>query len=148
MTEHFTISEMIQSETALKKRIWNGASVAQEKNMQALMENVLEPLRMAYGKPITITSGFRCPKLNKAVGGVSTSQHMTGEAADITGGSKAETRRLAKLIVSLGLPFDQLIDEKEYSWVHVSHKNGGVQRGKILRLTKKGTYLNIKEEEL
>ena len=93
--------------------------------MTALVDNVLDPLREAYGKPIRVNSGFRCPALNKAVKGSATSDHMAGRAADITGGSPKEHKRLFYLIQELGLPFDQLIDEKRFSWVHVSYRKEG-----------------------
>ena len=94
---------------------------------------VLDPLREAYGKPIQVNSGFRCLALNKAVKGSATSDHMTGRAADITGGSPKENKRLFYLIQELGLPFDQLIDEKNFSWVHVSYRKEG-NRKQILAL--------------
>lgn len=145
--KYFTISELIKSDTAVAKRIWNGANREQEDNLIALVENVLDPLRLFYGKPIRVSSGFRCPALNKAVGGVCNSQHLRGEAADIDTGSKLENQRLARLIVEKRLPFDQLIDEANYSWVHVSYKKGGGNRGQILRY-KNGVYKFIKAEEL
>ena len=146
-TEHFTMSEMLRSDTAIKKKIWNGATREQEQNLQALMSVILEPLRQRYGKAITISSGFRNAEVNKAVGGVSDSQHTKGEAADITTGSKLENQRLARLIVSMHLPFDQLIDEESYAWVHVSYKRVGENRGQILRYKNK-RYNVIKAEEL
>ena len=146
-TEHFTMSEMLRSDTAIKKKIWNGATREQEQNLQALMGAILEPLRQRYGKAITISSGFRNAQVNKAVGGVADSQHTKGEAADITAGSKMENQRLARLIVSMNLPFDQLIDEEGYAWVHVSYKRVGDNRGQILRYKNK-RYNMIKAEEL
>ena len=101
--------------------------------MTALVDNVLDPLREAYGKPIRVNSGFRCPALNKAVKGSATSDHMTGRAADITGGSPAENKKLFYMIQELELPFDQLIDEKHFSWVHVSYREGA-NRNQVLAL--------------
>lgn len=145
--EFFTISELIKSDTAIKKKIWNGASREVEDNLIALVGAVLDPLRRRYGKPIRISSGYRNPEVNKAVGGVANSQHLKGEAADIDTGSKLENQRLARLITSMGLPFDQLIDENNYSWVHVSYKRVGDNRRNILRL-KNGKYYTIKAEQL
>ena len=85
------------------------------------MLNVLDPLREAYGKPIKINSGYRSPALNKAMKGAANSHHMRGMAADITGGSKGENKKLFKLIQDLRLPFTQLIDEKDFQWVHISY---------------------------
>lgn len=143
----FTISELIRSDTAIQKRIWNGATKEAEDNLIALVGAVLDPLRKAYGKPIRVTSGYRNKAVNKAVGGVANSQHMKGEAADIDTGSKAENRKLAKLIVELKLPFDQLIDEANYSWIHVSYKRVGDNRGQILRMLN-GNYHGLKPSEL
>ena len=122
MMEYFTMGEFIRSDTAAKLGIDNRCKMEHVPNIKALVANVLAPLRKAYGKPIRITSGFRCPALNKAVGGSPTSQHMKGMAADIVGtpNTVAENTRLFYLIQSLGLPFDQLIDEKGMRWVHVS----------------------------
>ena len=86
-----------------------------------------------YGKAITVNSGYRCSKLNAAVGGAKTSQHMRGEAADITAGSKTENKKLFELIRD-NLPFDQLIDESNYSWVHVSYVSTSKNRKQILSL--------------
>lgn len=147
MPKYFTISELIHSDTAVARKIWNGANREQEDNLNALVDAVLDPLRLFYGRPIMISSGFRCPTLNKAVGGVSTSQHLRGEAADISTGSKLENRRLAKMIVELKLPWDQLIDEADYAWVHISYKKDGGNRGQILRM-RNGKYTIIKPTDL
>ena len=93
---------------------------------------MLDPLREAYGKPIKVNSGYRCPDLNLAVGGSKTSQHMLGLAADITVGNPNKNKELFNLIIKLDLPFDQLIDEKNFSWVHVSYTSN--PRKQILRL--------------
>ncbi len=88
-------------------------------NLRALAVNILQPLRDTLGTPIKVNSGYRCPSLNKAIGGASKSQHMTGHAADIidlTNGNEA----LFKKIKDLKLPFDQMIDEFGFRWVHVS----------------------------
>lgn len=144
---YFTISELLRSDTAIARKIWNGANREQEDNLISLVAAVLDPLRTAYGKPIRISSGYRCPILNKAIGGVSNSQHMKGEAADIDTGSMVENRKLAKLIVDLKLPFDQLIDESNYAWIHVSYKRNGYNRGQILRM-RGGKYAVIKATDL
>ena len=131
--KHFTVAEFVRSEKADKQAIDNRLPKELLPNVQALVDNVLDPLREAYGKPITVTSGYRCPALNKAVGGSATSQHISGQAADITAGNRKENKRLFYLIQELGLPFDQLIDEKNFSWVHVSYREG-VNRNQVLAL--------------
>ena len=96
-----------------------------EQNLQALVEHVLDPARERLGMPITVNSGYRCPAHNKAVGGVKNSQHLKGEAADIT---CADTKRLAEIIEQLG-NFDQLIVYPTF--LHVSYKRQGVNRKSI-----------------
>ena len=132
--KYFTIAEMCKSETADRKGIDNRCKKEHVENLKALIENVLDPLREEYGKPIIVNSGFRSPALNKAVGGSASSDHMQGRAADITGGSPAENKKLFNLVQSLGLPFDQLIDEKNFAWVHVSYRNEKDNRKQVLKL--------------
>ena len=102
-----------------------------------MIEQLLDPIRAAWGGPISINSGYRSPALNKAVGGVSTSQHLRGEAADISVGSPAENKRLFAKIVELQkdgrIAFDQLIDESGYKWIHISYRSGA-NRNQILHL--------------
>ena len=89
--KYFTIKELTRSTTAQLRGIDNTPSQQVINNLTALVENVLDPLREAWGAPIHVNSGYRCPALNKAVSGVPASQHMLGEAADITAGSKTKT---------------------------------------------------------
>lgn len=128
--KYFTMTELTSSATAKRKGIDNIPDAKAKAALSALVANVLDPLREKYGKPIVVSSGYRCPKLNKAVGGVARSQHTKGEAADIrcVSDSRAENKRLFDLIVASGLPFDQLIDEYGYDWVHVSFKDGANRR--------------------
>nr|DAV38671.1 MAG TPA: peptidase [Caudoviricetes sp.] len=118
--KYFTIKELTKSSTAEAKGIDNTPTPEVERNLTALVENVLDGVRAIYGKPITVNSGYRCPELNRAVGGVSNSHHVKGYAADITGGSKEENERLFN-IIKHNFHFSQLIDEKNFSWVHVSY---------------------------
>lgn len=119
--KYFTFDELSRSDTATRLNIDNTPSPAARSNLAALVDNILDPLREAWGKPITVNSGYRCPALNKAVGGSATSQHMSGQAADITTGNKVDNARLFQLVQDLGLPFDQLIDEQGFEWIHVSY---------------------------
>lgn len=118
--KYFTLKELTRSATAEEKGIDNTPTPEVEKNLTLLVDNILDKLREIYGKPITINSGYRCPELNKAVGGSATSDHVKGFAADITGGSKEENERLFN-IIKHNFHFSQLIDEKNFSWVHVSY---------------------------
>ena len=120
--KYFTIQELTKSATAQRKGINNAPSIEVCKSLTALIEKVLDPLREAYGKPIIVTSGFRCKLLNDMVGGAKNSQHTTGMAADIRTLSDLpqDNERLFDLARRMDLPFDQLIDEYHYNWVHIS----------------------------
>lgn len=119
--KNFTIAELSASTTAVRLRIPNIPDSTHIDALTRLATHILDPLRDAWGAPIRVNSGYRSPSLNRAVGGSATSQHLRGEAADITAGSPRANRRLFALAISLQLPFDQLIDEKNYSWIHVSY---------------------------
>lgn len=147
--DYFTYEELIYSETALKNRIRNKTTRQVEANLARLVSDILDPLRKAYGRAIIVNSGYRCAALNKAVGGASTSQHTTGCAADINAGSVAANRELARLIVRLNLPWCQLINEKDYAWVHISIANDPKTSPKRQILYYNGkTYKNITADEL
>lgn len=120
--KYFTIKELTRSETAQKYNINNTPNKEQEQNLIQLIHNILDPLREAYKKPIIVTSGFRSTELNAKSNGSKTSQHLTGQAADIRSqeDTKKENKKLFDLIQQLKLPFDQLIDEYDFNWVHVS----------------------------
>lgn len=140
--KYFTISELLKSDTAIKNRIWNGANREVEDNLIALVAAVLDPLREKYGNAIHVSSGYRCPAVNKAKGGSLTSQHMNGEAADIyvDAGAKGNFE-IGKLIVQLG-NFDQVIFENVGAndllpqWIHVSWKRQGYNRHQIRKKLK------------
>ena len=121
--KYFTLNELIKSDAAKRSKINNTPNKQEENNLIALVNYILDPLREAYGKPIIVTSGFRCERLNKLVNGSKTSQHRTGQAADIrtVEDTVEENKKLFDLVQELNLPFDQLIDEYNYDWVHVSY---------------------------
>lgn len=120
--KYFTIEELCKSNTARENDIINVPSRCEIEALEALVNNILDPLREAFGRPIIVTSGYRCFALNAFVGGARDSQHRYGEAADIEANTrtKEDNRRLFELICSLKLPFDQLINEYDYDWIHVS----------------------------
>lgn len=125
---HFTIDELSRSETAARLGIGNTPGDKERANLERLTDAVLDPLREAWGKPIRVNSGYRCPRLNKAVGGVSGSHHLRGMAADLTTGNRVENRRLFQLAMDLKLPYTQLIAENNFSWIHISHDPADVRR--------------------
>lgn len=131
--KYFTIAELCRSNTADRLGINNKCNQEHVANLTALVDNVLDPLREAYGKPITVNSGYRCPALNKAVKGAASSQHMTGQAADIDTGDRQQNKLLFEYIRK-ALPFDQLIDESNFAWVHVSYRADGKNRNQVLKL--------------
>ena len=101
-------------------------------NIEALVANVLDPVRDEYGKPIYVNSGYRCEAHNRKVDGVPKSQHLLGQAADIRCDDNA---KLAKLIVQQGR-FDQLIIYPTF--LHVSYKRNGNNRHRVLKKTASG----------
>ena len=120
MTKNFTIEEFLHSATAYKLHISNNPDLEQMASLQELAIHLLQPLRDRYGKPITITSGYRCKALNSLLRGADHSQHLRGEAADIT---SADNRRLLAILKEL--PYDQLIPYRDKAdgtivWIHVS----------------------------
>lgn len=127
ISKNFSYSEFERSETAEKKGIVNVIATARVRDsIQALVLNVLQPLRTALGVEMHINSGYRCPELNEAVGGVPNSMHLRGEAADV---ATPTPLRLARKAVEMGLPFDQIGIYPTF--VHFSHRLGGPQRGQI-----------------
>ena len=134
---YFSIEELCASDTARRRGIDNRPSAAISGKLQTLIEQLLDPIRAAWGGPIAVNSGYRSPALNRAVGGVSTSQHLKGEAADITVGSTADNKRLFDKIIELQkagrIAFDQLIDESGYKWIHISYR-AGANRNQTLHL--------------
>lgn len=131
--KYFTMKELTKSSTADARGIDNTPTTEAAVKLTTLVTHVLDPLREMYGKPITVNSGYRGPVLNSCIGGAKTSQHMRGEAADITAGSKEENKKLFELIRD-NLPFDQLLNESDYSWVHVSYVSPEKNRKQILNL--------------
>lgn len=119
-TPNFSLYELLITEHRKFDDEQYNPSATVIENLKALSVNILQPLRDAVGTPIKINSGYRCTSLNKAIGGAANSQHVTGQAADIidlTHGNESLFRKIKEL----NLPFDQLIDEFGFRWVHVSY---------------------------
>ncbi len=125
LTQHFTLEELTRSTIAKQRGIDNTPAQDILENLRALCRNVLEPARLRFGAPIYITSGYRCPQLNKAVGGKPTSQHQYGEAADLQVKGVANLRRLYNILDNIS--HDQLLYESngKTQWIHVSFRHVG-----------------------
>ena len=123
-TANFTIDELIRSATAERLGIENFPDPEEMDNLHMLAEKILQPLRNAWQRPIIVTSGYRCPALNRALRGSKNSQHLMGQAADIRAVDAADNKALfhtaLRLIQEGRLQVGQLIDEHEYQWIHIS----------------------------
>lgn len=140
LSPHFKLVEFTRSATAQARHIDNTPNEEQIKNLKFLCDNVLEPLREQFG-PIIIGSGFRCPALNTAVGGVKNSQHKSGEACDIHLPSIEVGKKYFEFLKKLPI-FDQLIWERNnprsnHYWIHVSIKRSGKNRKQVIPLLNK-----------
>lgn len=119
LSEHFTLEELVHSQTAARRNIDNRPPDSVVENMREFLCPGLEQVRSLLGKPILISSGFRSPVLNAAIGGSVKSQHMHGLAADFTCPGFGSPLVIAHAIKNSGIEFDQLIYEFD-SWVHIS----------------------------
>ena len=136
ISKNFTLEELTNSYTAKQKKITNKPSEEVIVNLCALVHHVLQPLRDYAKVPVRISSGYRCPALNDIVGGVSNSQHILGQAADITFDSPSQGVDWFYWIME-NTYFDQLIWEG--TWIHVSFNVGGMNRGQVIRRPKSST---------
>ena len=121
ISKHISFKESTHSNTAIARKIKNVPDADTIVRMKLVAERCFEPVRIWYGKPIKINSFYRSPKLNSAVGGASKSQHVKGEAIDLTAGSIEENKKLYDWICD-NLEFDQAIWEYGGKWIHVSFK--------------------------
>ena len=118
--EYFSYKELITTDTGLKNDPDSWIIIL---NLLTLTINCLDPIRRLYKKPIKINSAYRSEAVNNVVNGAKKSQHMYGQAADITVGTPVKNKILFDLIVDSDVDFDQLIDEKDYQWLHISYSN-------------------------
>ena len=132
LSKNFTLQEFTKSVSAIRNGIDNSPTSEHIRNIQLLVKYVLQPLREALGSPIRITSGYRSEALNKAIKGshkiikgkyVATSQHCKGQAADLQFkvDGVMNNKAIWDKVIELGLPFDQMINEFNYSWIHISY---------------------------
>ena len=135
ISKNFTLEEMTARATAKAKGISNNPGQTDIVNLCGLVHNVLQPLRKWWGKEVKIGSGYRSLALNRAVGGVSNSQHMKGEAADLCIDGDMEKARSWFQYIKQHCEFDQLIMEhnaKGTYWVHVSYRCDGNNRKQVI----------------
>jgi hypothetical protein len=147
LSQHLSLSEVIRSESAKRNGISNMPIPQHIENFKLLAEKVFEPVRVHFGVPIHISSGYRSIELNKCIGGSLTSQHCTGEAIDIDmdGSQSGVTNKMVFDYIKDNLVYDQIINEFDYSWVHVSYAANGKNRKQVLkavRVNGKTTYQN------
>jgi hypothetical protein len=145
LSEHLSLAEVTKSDTAKRRGVSNMPTEAHIANFKLLAENIFEPIRNHFGKPIFISSGYRSSELNKAIGGAASSQHCQGEAIDIDmdGRPGGVTNKMVFDFIKENLNFDQLIWEfgtdANPDWVHVSYESTGKQRKQILRAVRNGS---------
>lgn len=124
LSKNFTLSELTYSSTANANKVNNTPDRWELENLKKLCNEVLQPIRDKWDDSIFINSGFRNPIVNRLVKGSTSSQHLKGEAADITVGSKSRNKKLFDMIVQMieneEITVGQIIDEKDYSWIHIS----------------------------
>jgi len=150
LSEHLSVAEYIKSDTAKRKGISNSMTAAHTENAKVLAAKVFEPIRLHFGKPIFLSSGYRSEALNSAIGGSSSSQHCSAEAMDLDQDDRGTgvTNRMVFDYIKDHLVFDQLIfemgDDQNPDWVHVSYKVSGTQRKQILRAYREGSATKYK----
>jgi zinc D-Ala-D-Ala carboxypeptidase len=151
LSQHLDLSEVIRSESAKRNGISNMPIPQHIENFKLLAEKVFEPVRVHFGVPIHISSGYRSVELNKCIGGSLTSEHCSGEAIDIDmdGSPSGVTNKMVFDYIKDNLDYNQLIyefgDSKNPDWVHVSYKATGKQKKQVLkavRVNGKTTYQN------
>ena len=125
LSNNFALKEFTESVTAIRNSVDNSPTPEHIRNIQLLVKFVLQPLREALNKPIKVTSGYRSESLNKLIGGSKRSQHCKGQAADIQFrvDGVMDNKAIWDKIIELELPFDQMINEFEFSWIHISYNH-------------------------
>ena len=136
LSKNFALSEITHSNTAKRLGIDNEPTETHLQNMQHLVDNLLQPLRDAVG-PIRVSSGYRNPALNRAIGGSRSSQHCKGEALDLQfwKNGKMMNELIYEWILDSGIEFDQMINEFDFAWIHISLKKKG-SRNQVLEAFK------------
>jgi zinc D-Ala-D-Ala carboxypeptidase len=129
LSKNFSRAEIEHSNTAKRLDIKNEMSEKHLEHMQGLIDNLIQPMRDAIG-PIRVTSGYRSPQLNRAIGGSRTSQHCKGQALDIQywSGGKMNNKIIYDWVLESDIEFDQMINEFDYAWIHISLKKNSNRR--------------------
>lgn len=136
LSKNFVLSEITRSSTAARLGINNGPDKEHLQNIQYLITQIVQPMRDDLG-PIRISSGYRSPVLNSTIGGSNKSQHCKGQALDLQfwEGGKMNNKKIYDWIIDSGLEFDQMINEFDFAWIHLSLKIEG-NRKQILKAYK------------
>ena len=137
LSEHLDLVEVTRSDYAKKNGINNMPNPEHTENLIELANKIFEPIRNHFNKPIHISSGYRSKELNAKIGGAKNSQHTVGQAIDIDQGNRKENMEIFDFIKN-NLEFDQLINEFNYDWVHVSYNTNGKQAKQVLDAIKEG----------
>lgn len=146
LSPHFSLRELTRSQTARRKGLANDPGAVEIENLIRLAHGVLEPVRAQFGVPFSPTSGYRCPPLNRAIGGAARSQHINGEAVDFR--IPGLSNMTVACWIQQTLTFDQLILEypmpgdADAGWVHCSLVSTG-NRGDVLTLTRAGYGIGL-----
>lgn len=138
ISKNFSYDEMVYSATAERLKLDNTPNEKELAELVKLVNTILQPIRDKWGRAIVVTSGFRSEAVNKAVGGVKNSQHRLGQAADLKIGSRSQNKALFNFILNMvkngEIKVGQLIDEYNYSWVHVSLPREGKTNNQVLHI--------------
>ncbi len=141
ISKNITYNEAVHSNTAKRKGIENIPNENQIANMMTIAEMIFQPLRSYVGGPIKITSFFRSPELNQAIGGSKSSQHCKGQAIDLDDVYGHKTNAEMFDYIRENLDFDQLIwefgDDNNPNWIHVSYVDKQENRNRCLKAYKK-----------
>ena len=137
LSKNFTLSEITKSNTAKRLGIENAPNQEHLNNMQILIRDLIQPMRDALG-PIRISSGYRSPVLNRAIGGSTKSQHCKGQALDIQFWDKGEmcNKKVYDWVLKEGIEFDQMINEFDFAWIHISLRPDNKNRRMVLEAYK------------
>jgi zinc D-Ala-D-Ala carboxypeptidase len=144
LSKNFTLSEITHSNTAKRLGIDNGPNKEHLRNIQVLINSLIQPMRSALG-PIRVSSGYRNPQLNSAIGGSSRSQHCKGQALDLQFWKKGKmcNKEIYDWVIKSNIEFDQMINEFDFAWIHISY-NEDNNRKQILEAYKENNKTKYK----